>query len=84
MTAVTLTRHYSGFRNVADKFSVGDNEMADSSVSDYLLPDGYEVDGDMIRDANGYQCAIVPHGSGRPQLISLAGPTQAQPVLERA
>ena len=85
MTIITITRHYSGFQNRADRFSVGDNETVDSAVLDYVLPDGYQIDGGVIRDAEGYQCEIVPHrGSGRPQLISLAGPVKAQPVLARA
>lgn len=86
MTTVTLTRHYSGFQNVADKYSVGSNEHAGrASVSDWILPDGYEVDDDVIRDAAGYECAIIPDDdSGRPQLVSKAGPIDATPVLQRA
>jgi hypothetical protein len=84
MTKVTITRHYSGFTNVSDKFSVGNHERdGDASVSDYLLPEGYEVDADVVRDPAGYQCEIIPHSSGRPQLVSLAGKINTSPVLTK-
>ena len=86
-TIVTLTRHYSGFANVPDKFEVGDHECTDTAVAIYILPRGYTVD-DMawypavIRDPSGNECAIVEHdGTGRPQLVSRIGPNNGQPVL---
>lgn len=80
-TIVTITRHHSGFANVEDRYSIGDNDSADTSVGRYVLPHGYTVDDDVIRDPQGYQCEIVEHDSGRPQLISLAGPVHDRPVL---
>jgi hypothetical protein len=80
--AVTITREYSGFSNAADTFRVGDFEhYGNASASDYALPNGYNVDGLVVRDPDGYQCAIVLHTSGCPQLISLAGKIKTSPVL---
>ena len=85
MIKVTLTRHYSGFRNVADSFSVGNNEDASTSVASYELPAGYSIDGDVVRDSAGYECAIYPdRRTGRPQIYSLAGPISASPILAPA
>lgn len=87
MTKVTITRHYSGFTNVADKFSLGNREHeGDAAATDYNLPEGYEVDEtyNVIRDAAGYECAIALHGSGKPQLISRAGPIGTVTVLTEA
>lgn len=82
MTKVTITRHYSGFNNVADKFSLGNHEHdGAASVSDYVLPEGYAVDGEKIFDPANCECEIVPHDSGRPQLVSLVGRITASPVL---
>lgn len=80
----TITRHYSGFSNVSDTFRVGNFEHEGrASVDDYDLPNGYEVDGLVVRDPDGYQCEIVLHSSGAPQLISLAGKIQTSPVLRK-
>ena len=85
MTQIVLTRHYSGFRNVADYFSVGNNEAASTSVARYDLPAGYSIDGDVVRDSAGYECAIYPdRTTGRPQIYSLAGPISASPILAPA
>lgn len=83
MAIVTITRHYSDFSNVADKLSVGNNEHdGDASAADYSLPEGYAVDAayNVIRDRDGYECAIVLHDSN-PKLISRGGKITAEPVL---
>lgn len=88
MTQITLTRHYSGFVNVADKWSIGNNETSDSAVYVATLPEGYTIgktgimDEDIIFDPMGHGCQIVHHTSGNPQLISVSGPIKAQPVLQ--
>lgn len=84
LPAVTLTRHYSGFTNIADTYSIGDHERdGKASTRVYELPPGYTHDDEanVIRDPRGFQCAIVPHSCGRPQVVSLAGPVKTSPVL---
>lgn len=86
MTAILITRHYSGFANVADHYTVGDNEAdGNASVSHWRLPAGYVMHAyGFICDPAGYRCEIVPHTStGRPVLMSLAG-TQPDAHLEAA
>ena len=72
---VMLTRHYSGFSNREDRYSLGNNENEGrASASSYALPDGYAVDRDahVIRDPDGIECAIVSSVTG-PMLMSMAG-----------
>ncbi len=80
---VTITRFYSGFCNVADTFRVGNFERdGRARTADYVLPNGYEIDGLVLRDPDGYQVEIIPSSRcGRPQLISLAGKIRTRPVL---
>lgn len=84
MAIVTITRHYSGFSNVADWFQVGNYEHeGNASVSDYRLPDGYRIEdrSGSIIDPAGVLCSVELHSSGLPQVISLAGPITESPVL---
>jgi hypothetical protein len=79
---ITITRCYSGFCNVADTFRVGNFERdGNASATEYRLPNGYELDGLAVRDPDGYECAIVPHPCGRPQLVSRTGAIQTSPIL---
>ena len=82
MTTVTITRHYNGFDNVADKLSLGCNEDGNAVATNYALPDGYGIDAtaNVIRDPDGIECEIVLHGSA-PKLISRAGKITAEPIL---
>lgn len=76
-TVVTITRHFSGFRNVADRFRVGEHEGDGNASADrYHLPAGYSVnEGRNILDPDGVLCAIVADDDGNgPILISLVGP----------
>jgi hypothetical protein len=78
MTTITLTRHYSGFRNVADWYTIGSNEQdGNAAAKDYVLPEGYHLDdgptappGGVIRDPDGDQCEILA-GRHAPMLIHL-------------
>jgi hypothetical protein len=58
-------------------------EGSDDGGREYLLPDGYTVamsngGTEEIYGPDGLHCAIVPHSSGLPQLVSASGP---MPVL---
>lgn len=86
---VTLVRGRSGFANVPDKFIVMQpGYIADEtceSIEDYYLPDGYKVAQNRIEmltiyDPNDEHCEIVPHSSGRPQLIAGG---RDMPILKR-
>lgn len=73
MTIVTVTRHFSGFQNVADTFSIGNNEQDGSAAaSEYSLPVGYSVSEGRIYDNFGIECMITASARG-PVLISRAG-----------
>jgi hypothetical protein len=80
MTTITLTRHYSGFRNVADWYSIGNNEEdGNAAAKDYVLPEGYRLDdgptapsGGVIRDPAGGPCEILSSRNG-PLLLHLFG-----------
>ena len=87
MTTITVTRHFSGFADVADSFELGNAEHEGSTeLGRYLLPDGYTLDSvyGVVRDAAGYQCGIYADNAGHPTLISLAGPNTATPRLVEA
>lgn len=89
IATITLTRHRSGFVNVIDKYTIGNSEHeGDAVASNYILPEGYSVTDSpgypVILDPECYVCDIVCHSSGRPQLISRAGPITKQPVLTAA
>ena len=74
MTTILITRHFSGFANVADHFSVGNNENEGSAtLTEYSLPAGYCVAGATIYDPAGIECAIVPGDDNRPTLSSRMG-----------
>jgi hypothetical protein len=80
---ITITRHHTGFYNVADQYSLGNNEHdGNASTTAYTLPSGYSFDPvcNDIRDPDGCVCAIVQSDDG-PQLISLVGKITAQPIL---
>lgn len=74
MTTVVLTRYYSLFVNVQDRYSVGNHEAdGDAATETYALPDGYSViDGD-ICDPDNIVCLIYPAQNGKPTLISAIG-----------
>ena len=75
MTTLLITRHFSRFGNVEDRFTVGDREYeGDAAASEYRVPEGYTLDGDTIRDPEGYECGIFPGKGDAPVLISMAGP----------
>lgn len=82
MTTLLVTRHFSGFVNVDDRFSVGDNEHeGDAATSKYRLPDGYTLHGETIRDPEGYECGIFLGSHDGPVLMSMAGPVADAPLL---
>lgn len=73
MQTVTLTRQFSGFRNVPDTWIVGANDEKACMIRSYYLPYGYNVgehplSGDpVIVDPTGTICDIVtppPPGLG--------------------
>lgn len=71
---ITVTRHFSGFTNVADRFELGDHEhRGNASASEYYLPDGYSDGASAIYDPLGIRCEIVADEEGRPTLTSLTG-----------
>ena len=73
MTKITITRHYIA-SNVADRFSVGNNEHdGNASIDTYVLPAGYHVDVGCVRDPNGIECSIVLGPHNGPRLISRIG-----------
>lgn len=73
MTEVQITRHFSGFTNVADKFSVGNHEAEGSAtLSIYKLPAGYTVSDGKIYDPSGIECLITAE-NGHVTLVSYAG-----------
>lgn len=85
MKTVTLTREFSGFANVQDTWLVGNDDSKAGTIGVYALPNGYHVgknqaEDDAIFGADGYECEIIPHSSGRPQLLGGI----KMPVLERA
>jgi hypothetical protein len=88
MVTVTITRRYSGFRNVCDTFFVGRSTDVDQSDGEYTLPAGYRLGSDNIDpaiiDPAGYVCAIAIDLPSQvsPRLISMAGPISAMPVLQ--
>lgn len=74
MTTITITRLFSGFQNVEDRFALGDLEHdGNAAAGRYVMPAGYSVDTGLIRDPAGIECAIVDDGNGRPMLVSRAG-----------
>lgn len=73
MTTVTITRLYAGFRNVSDRFAVGDIEHeGQAAAALYSLPAGYTVEDGVIYDPAGIMCDVVM-GQRGPKLMSLAG-----------
>lgn len=73
MTEVQITRHFSGFTNVADKFSVGNFEAEGSAAfSTYKLPAGYTVQDGKIYDPSGIECLVTAE-DGPITLVSFAG-----------
>lgn len=59
MATILITRHYSGFTNVADTLQVGNFEFEENAAAtEYTLPEGYRVkDGDLY-DCDGILCAL--------------------------
>lgn len=75
MTTILVTRHFSGFANRADSFSIGDNEHeGNAACTRYTLPAGYSLADGAIYDASGFAARIYPGEAGEPVLVSLAGP----------
>lgn len=73
MTNVIITRHYNGFTNVADTFSLGNHEVeGNAAASLYRLPVGYSVTNGYIYDSSDIECAITGE-AGRVVLVSRAG-----------
>lgn len=73
METVLITRHYSGFGNVEDTFSLGNSEHeGNASLSRYDLPAGYTVKSDRIFDTADIECAICAAGN-KVMLVSRAG-----------
>lgn len=85
---VRITKFRSGFRNVPARFVFGDHDDGTSylvSSNDYYVPAGFFLGVDMdgtpvICDARGYECEIVEHSSGRPQIIG--GDPHSLPALK--
>lgn len=74
MTKITLTREFSGFRNVSDNWIIGFDDSKAGTIADYSLPEGFSVGKDWageeaIFGPDGYKCEIITHTSGRPQLL---------------
>lgn len=81
---VTLTRHYSGFNNRADSYSVGNREAeGNTCAADYVLPAGYVLEAGVIRDPAGIECAVIARQNG-PYLVSKAGTHAETQVLPQA
>lgn len=82
-TTVIITRHYSGFVNVADSFEIGNTEHEGSAATGvYRLPEGYTLHLGRIYDTSNYACEIHPGDDDRPRLYSLAGPCPDMPLTE--
>lgn len=86
MTKITITREFSGFANVPDNYLIGSDDSNAGTINDYNLPDGYTIDAragwpTVVRDRDGYECQLLAHPSGHPQLVSLGGSIMSQPVL---
>lgn len=83
MTNVIITRHYSGFRNVADTCSLGNQERDGNAVAEaYSLPAGYSVSNGKIYDSNDIECLICIERN-RVMLVSAAG-NYADQMLQAA
>lgn len=73
MTTILVTRHYSGFANIADRFSLGNHEHeGNASLASYELPAGYVLQDGVIYDTADIQCEIIDV-DGAPVVMSLAG-----------
>lgn len=68
MTTIPITRLPSG------TFVLGNVDGAGTTARMYNLPDGYIVDGDIIRDRAGMPCAIEPRVMGFVALVSATRP----------
>jgi len=86
MQTITLTRQFSGFKNLPDTWIVGANDEKPCTIKEYELPDGYKtvkhsVSGDtVIVDPAGAVCEIITHYKTKcPQLLSGYG---TSPVLD--
>ena len=75
-------------RDISDVSGDYDKAIRGAHAAEYALPSGYALDlgryCDYIRDPQGYECAIIDHRSGRPQLVSRGGTETRQPVLVKA
>lgn len=75
MTSITLTRAYSGFRNVEDEWIIGEDDSVAGTVGTYKLPDGYEIaenklGGPGVFGPDGYMCTIgTAIGGSNPALF---------------
>jgi hypothetical protein len=71
MQTIIITRHYSGFTNVADTYQVGDHEAdGNADVTAYDLPTGYSVQDGLVYDHAGWQCEVLHGDHGGPALYS--------------
>lgn len=74
MQKIIITRHYSGFVNVADSYQIGDYEAdGHADVTEYHLPTGYSVQDGFIYDPMGWQCEVLHGEHGGPALYSRNG-----------
>lgn len=85
MTTIQITRHYSSFTNVADRFSVGNHEAdGHAAMTEYNLPEGYEVQDAEIYDQTGYRCEIYPGDQGGPVLMGRYGQPETRLIEVQA
>mgnify|MGYP003403698158 CR=1 FL=1 len=89
MTTITITRHHSGFSNVADRYVVGNAEGdGHADLMHVELPRGYAIGQyDDLIDPAGCQCVIVAarlDGKGGPMLMSLTGTCPDHLLVYRA
>jgi hypothetical protein len=82
MTTIMISRTYVA-DNREDLLRLGNHEHeGNTTVSEYLLPDGYSVNDDRIYDPAGIECAIVLHApNGGPVLMSRMGGCPDHPLL---
>jgi len=77
MTTINLTKYYSGFVNMANRYEFSDLEGRDDSCDSpltFVLPDGYTVHELCVYDTAGIPCGIFEdERTGLPYLVSLAG-----------
>ena len=74
MQTVTLTQEFSGFSNIQDTWFVGEDDSKAGTIGIYELPDDFKISRNLAGDlaifgTDGFECDIITHSTGRPQII---------------